>query len=86
MALHVQTCIAGLFVAGELGCIICKEHGVIAYVMHAGLHIESMEQAEQQMSLVCHLVKGVEVPFALSMLQVLFFVHCNIHLRLCCTM
>ena len=41
---------------------------------HAGLHIESIEQAEQQLSLVCHAMKGVEVPFALSMMQVLFLV------------
>ena len=54
--------------------------------MHAGLHIESLEQAEQQVSLVCHAVKGVEVPFALSMMQVLFFVHCKIHLHLRCNL
>ena len=55
-------------------------------MMHAGLHIESLEQAEQQVSLVCHAVKGVEVPFALSMMQVLFFVHCKIHLHLRCNL
>ena len=57
-------------------------NGVSFQVMHAGLHIESIEQAEQQLSLVCHAVKGVEVPFALSMMQVLFFVFCKIHLHL----
>jgi len=51
-------------------------------MMHAGLHIESIEQAEQQVSLVCHAVKGVEVPFALSMMQVTFLVHCKIRLHL----
>jgi len=61
-------------------------NGVSFQVMHAGLHIESIEQAEQQLSLVCHAVKGVEVPFALSMMQVHFFVHCklNLHLRWSC--
>ena len=57
-------------------------NGVSFQMMHAGLHIESIEQAEQQVSLVCHVVKGVEVPFALSMMQVLFFVFCKIHLHL----
>ncbi len=82
--LHVQTCAAGQCL--WLRSILGKEHGVTFQIMHAGLHIESIEQAEQQVSLVCHAVKGVEVPFALSMMQVLFFVHCKTHLRLRCNM
>jgi len=53
-------------------------------MMHAGLHIESIEQAEQQLCLVCHARKGVEVPLTLSMMQVLFSVHCKTHLHLRC--
>ncbi|DBA90081.1 TPA: hypothetical protein ACH3X1_003400 [Trebouxia sp. C0004] len=44
-------------------------HGVGEVAPLPGLHTESIEQAEQQLSLVCHAVKGVEVPFALSMMQ-----------------
>ena len=66
--------------------MLCKEHGVSSQMMRAGLHIESIEQAEQQLSLVCHAVKGVDVPLALSMMQVLFLVHCKTYLHLRCNM
>ncbi len=36
----------------------------------AGLHMESLEQAEQQLALVCELLKGVDIPLTLSMMQV----------------
>lgn len=38
--------------------------------MRAGLHLESVEDAEQQISLVCQMLKGLEVPATLSMMQV----------------
>lgn len=43
----------------------------------AGLHQESVEEAEQQLALVCELLTGVHVPYTLALMQVT--------LRLCTT-
>ena len=44
---------------------------ILPSVILAGLHMEGLQQAEQQLALLCQAVSGLQVPLNLSMMQVI---------------